>query len=597
MMKDFSIPKKTLTDVFLRAVTKFNKKEHFLVKKDGKYTPISTEEFKSDVIRLALGLKQMGIKRGDKVNILAETSYNWLVSDLAILSVGAITVPIYPTLPADQAEYIINDSESVAIFFSTPAQWEKIKTIKEKIPNVKHFITFTEKELSSDMHTLEGVRLMGDELSEEDYMDMVSSNDSEDIATIIYTSGTTGVPKGVMLTHFNIFSNVYTVDKILPIGPDDRALSFLPLSHVLERMVTYVYLYVGATIAYAESIEKVARNIVETAPTIVVSVPRLFERIYTKIIEKASKGKGLKKKLFFWALGVGEEKTRLDMERKPLPQSLKWKYKLADKLVFSKIKSAVGGRIRFFISGGAALPKKVGEFFYAINMPILEGYGLTETSPVICVNTFDNFKIGTVGKPMPKIEVKIDEDGEILTRGPHVMKGYFKKEKETKEVLSEDGWFRTGDIGFLDEEGFLSITDRKKDIIVTSGGKNVAPQPIEGRIKQSPYVLNAVVIGNERKYLSALIVPDFDKMEDVSRAIGKKFQNESEFIKDKDVEKFFLKEVKRMVPDLADFEVIKRVALLERDFSIDEGEITPTLKIRRSVIEKKYKKIIDRLYR
>ncbi len=596
-MGSFQIPKKTLTDIFLKAVQEFNKKDHFYIKKSGKYIHRSTDEFKSDVIRLALGLKQMGIKRGDKVNILAETSYDWLVSDLAILSLGAVTVPIYPTLPAEQAEYIINDSESVAIFFSTPAQWEKIKSIKDKIKNVRHFITFSDKVSASEVHSLEGIRSMGDELTFEDYMEMVQANDSEDIATIIYTSGTTGVPKGVMLTHFNIFSNVYTVDKILPIGPEDRALSFLPLSHVLERMVTYVYLYVGASIAYAESIEKVARNIVEAQPTIVVSVPRLFERIYTRVVEKAEKGKGIKKKLFFWALKVGEEKTKLDMAGKPLPSSLKTKYKIADRLVFSKIKAAMGGRIRFFISGGAALPKKVGEFFYAINMPILEGYGLTETSPVICVNTFDNFRIGTVGKPMPAIEVKIAEDGEIITRGPNIMKGYFKKEKETREVLTEDGWFSTGDIGFLDEDGFLSITDRKKDIIVTSGGKNVAPQPIEGRIKQSPYILNAVVIGNERKYLSALIVPDFDKMEDISRALGKEFSSKEAFLKDKEVEKFYLKEVKRMVPDLADYEVIKRIALLGRDFSIDEGEITPTLKIRRSVIEKKYKKIIDGLYK
>ena len=446
------------------------------------------------------------------------------------------------------------------------------------------------------MLTLEGLKEIGSELPEEDYYEMIKVVDSDDLATIIYTSGTTGVPKGAMLTHFNIFSNVYTVLQILDINEKDTVFSFLPLSHVLERMVTQVYVRAGATIAYAESIEKVAKNIPEVRPTLMVSVPRLFERIYSRVVDKALAGPPLKRKIFQWALRVGEKKVKADVKRKKYSYKYNFQYALANKLVFSKIKHALGGRFRFFVSGGAALPKKVGEFFAMIGAPIMEGYGLTETSPVIAVNTFDDFKVGTVGKPLPNVEVKIAEDGEILSRGPHIMKGYYKKEEETKEVFTEDGWFKTGDIGFIDEDGFLVITDRKKAIIVTLGGKNVAPQPIENRIKQSPYINNVVVIGNERKYLSALIIPDFDKMEDVSSKIGKKIEDKDTFVKDKEVEKFFLREVKRMVPDLADFEVIKRVALLKEDFSIEGGELTPTLKVKRTFVEKKYKKIIDSLY-
>ncbi len=590
------VPKKTMVENFIEAVDKFNKEKHIIRKKGKKYVSISTERFRKDVISLAIGLKQIGVKPGDKINIVAETSYEWLISDLAILSVGAITVPIYPTLPADQTLYIINNSEATALFYSSKAQWEKIKTVKNDIKKVKHFISFIDEIPSEEILTLSGLIEIGKEHSEEEYYDFIKQIDPDDLATIIYTSGTTGLPKGAMLTHFNIFSNTYITTEIMDISEKDTCFSFLPLSHILERMVTQVYIRTGATIAYAESIEKVAKNITEVKPTIMVSVPRLFERVYTRIMDKALSGPPTKKKLFLWALSVGEKMMNLDMERKKIPASLKLKYKLADKLVFSKVKHALGGRFRFFISGGAALPKKVGEFFYKIGTPIREGYGLTETSPVIAVNTPKDFKIGTVGKPIPEEEVKIAEDGEILAKGPNIMKGYYKKEEETKEVFTEDGWFKTGDIGFLDEEGFLTITDRKKAIIVTLGGKNVAPQPIENRIKQNTYITNVVVIGNERKYLSALIIPDFDKTEEIGNLLGKKFKGKEDFIKDKDVQKFFLKEVKKMVPDLAEFEVIKRVALLKQDFSIEGGELTPTLKVKRTFVEKKYAKIIDSLY-
>ena len=586
----------TLVGNFLEAVEKHPRERRFLVKRNRKYQAVSTETFRRDVVTAALGLQQVGVRRGDKVVILADTCYEWVVSDLAILSLGAIVVPIYPTLPADQVLYIAEDSDSKVLFFSSKAQWEKVKSIKEQMKNVKLFVSLLDPPPSENALSLKGLQEIGKGLSEDDYVDMVSTLDRQDEATIIYTSGTTGIPKGVVLTHANVFANVFVLCEIMDVSERDVCFSFLPLSHILERTVVHGYLRKGSTIAFAESIEKVNQNMIDVKPTVMVSVPRLFERVYSRIMEKALSGSQTKKSLFLWSLSVAEKKLHLEMARKKLPYSLRFKYGLADRLVFKKVKENLGGRFRFFISGGAALPKKIAEFFYEMGLPVLEGYGLTESSPVVAVNTFQDFKVGTVGKPIPGEEVVIAEDGEILVKGPNVMKGYYKKPEETAEAFNKEGWFLTGDIGFIDNEGFLSITDRKKAIIVTLGGKNVAPQPIEGRIKQSPYVGNVVLIGNERKYLSALLVPDFEKMEEIGKILNKSFHGRADFCSDSSVERFYLREIKKMVPDLADFEVIKKVALLEEDFSIEKGEITPTLKVKRSFVEKKYKKVIDRLY-
>jgi len=591
-----NFPKENLVKSFIEKIDTMDKRKHILRKVKGKYRPISSKEFRKDVINLSLGLKQIGIRNGDKVSIISETSYEWLVSDLAILSLGAITVPIYPSLSADQVSYILNDSKSKAVIFSTKAQWEKLKTVKGDIKTVEHYFSYLKESPKEEILTLKELKEVGAELTEEDYYEMIKKIDSDDIATIIYTSGTTGVPKGVILTHSNIFSNVFTALELIDISAEDTTFSFLPLSHVYERMVTHAYVRCGATIAYAESIAKVANNIPEVKPTIMVSVPRLFERVYSKVVDTALLGPKPQRKIFLWALETGKRRLDYELKNKKIPAALKVKNKLAEKLVFSKIKNRLGGNFRFFLSGGAALSKEVGEFFYKIGIPVLQGYGLTETSPVISVNTFEDSKIGSVGKPIPGVKVKIGEDGEILVKGPNVMQGYFKKDKETEKAFTKDGWFKTGDIGFLDEEDFLFITDRKKSIIVTGGGKNVAPQPIENRIKQSPYIINVMLVGNERKYLSALIVPDFEKMNEVSSKIRKSFKNKKEFLKNKAVTKFFLKEVKKMVPDLADFEKIKRVGLLKDDFSIEKGELTPTQKVRRAFVEKKYKKLIDSLY-
>jgi long-chain acyl-CoA synthetase len=360
-------------------------------------------------------------------------------------------------------------------------------------------------------------------------------------------------------------------------------------------MCTFAFLYAGASIAYAESIETVAENLIEARPTIMVSVPRLFDKIYARVIDQVLAGPGLKKKIFFWALGVGKKHAAKRLRREPVPGFLAFQHGLARKLVYSKIIEKTGGRVRFFVSGGAPLSKDIAEFFYTLGLTVIEGYGLTETSPVVACNTIEGVRFGTVGRPIPGVEVRIAPDGEILTRGPNLMKGYYKKEAETREVM-ENGWFKTGDIGRLDEEGFLIITDRKKDIIVTAGGKNVAPQPIENILKTNPYIANAVVVGGNRKFISALVVPNFDKLEAYARAGNIPFANRAELVARDEVRHFLLAEVGRTTPNLAPYERIKRIALLDRDFEIEAGEMTPTLKVRRSIVEQKYKSLIDTLY-
>jgi long-chain acyl-CoA synthetase len=438
----------------------------------------------------------------------------------------------------------------------------------------------------------------GRKLDERDpalFQSLVQAVRPEDEASLIYTSGTTGLPKGVILTHSNFLSNVKSVSTIIEFSDKDTVLSFLPLSHVLERMVTFTYIYKGCRIGYAESIETVGENLLEIRPNIMVSVPRVFEKIYAKVMDTVLSGSGLKKRIFYWALKVGKEYGRRQLNKEGVPGGLQRKRNLAHKLVFSKIIEKTGGRVRFFVSGGAPLSKDIAEFFYALGLVILEGYGLTETSPVISVNTFDNIRLGTVGKPIPGVEVMIAPDGEIMTRGPHVMKGYYKKEAETRESF-EGGWFHTGDIGHIDADGFVVITDRKKDIIVTAGGKNVAPQPIENILKTNPYISNAVVIGDRRRFVCALVVPNFEKIEKYARSSNIPFASRADLIANEQVVNFLKAEVDRATPNLAQYERIKRIALLEADFDAEKGEITPTLKVKRNIIEQKYKALIDALY-
>jgi long-chain acyl-CoA synthetase len=587
----------TLAQVVLDTVKNYPKPDFMLFKKEGRFHPVSTEDFGRRVKHLCLGLRDLGFGKGDKVVILSENRPEWVIADHANLCLGAITVPIYTSLVSEQIKYIIDDSDAKAVFVSSADLWQRVEAVKPSLSKVRHYITIQE-EAPEGVLTLNQVLERGRKVEEENpelFESLVSAVKPEDEASLIYTSGTTGVPKGVILTHANFLSNVKTVVSIFDFTPKDTVLSFLPLSHVLERMATYAYVYCGMTIGYAESVESVAQNLLEIRPTLMVSVPRVFEKIYAKVIDNVLSSSTLKKRIFYWALNVGKEYGRLKVNKEKIPGGLLRKRNLAHKLVYSKIIEKTGGRVRFFVSGGAPLSKDIAEFFYALGLVIMEGYGLTETSPVISANTFENIRFGTVGKPIPGVEVKIAPDGEILTRGPHVMKGYYKKEAETREAF-EGGWFHTGDIGHIDKDGFVVITDRKKDIIVTAGGKNIAPQPIENILKTNPYISNAVVIGDRRRFVCALIVPNFEKLEKYARSSQIPFANRADLVGNEQVVNFLKAEVDRSTPNLAQYERIKRIALLDRDFEIEKGEMTPSLKVRRSIVEQKYKAVLDALY-
>jgi long-chain acyl-CoA synthetase len=588
----------TINEILLNTAKTFPKDNLMLHKKEGRYVPLSTEEFTSKVKYLSLGLKDLGVEAEDKLILLSETRPEWVMMDIANLCLGGITVPIYTTLMPEQIKYIIDNSDAKVVVCSNKELWQKIEALKSELTKVAHYITF-ESEAPEGIIRFDEILEKGKRIDEENpglFEKRVMESKPDDTVSIIYTSGTTGPPKGAMLTHRNFVSNVKAVTPILKISNKDTMLSFLPLSHVFERMATYTYLYVGASIGYAESMETVPQNWLEIRPTIMTAPPRLFEKLYSKVLDSALSSSPLKRKIFFWAVKVGKQYSEKELNKQSISGWLQFKRNLAHKLVFSKIIEKTGGRFRFFISGSAPLSKDIAEFFHAIGLLVLEGYGLTETSPTITVNTFENMKFGSVGKPIPGVEVKIAEDGEILTRGPHIMKGYYKMEEETKEAL-EGGWFHTGDIGYLDEEGFLFITDRKKDIIVTAGGKNVAPQPIENLLRMNPYIANAMVIGDKRRFISALVVPEFEKLEDYAKSSGIPYESPSDLTQKEEILNFMLAEVEKSTPNLSSFEKIKKIALLDREFEIEKGEMTPTLKVKRNIVEEKYKDLIDSFYK
>ena len=591
-----------LSEMFFKTAEKFPNKTGIMYKHDGEYQSMTFAEMQAQVTSLAAGLASLGIKRGDKLVILSENRYEWACFDYAILSNGAVTVPIYSTLLSSHIQYIINDCDAKIVIVSNSNQFEKILEIEGEIPQVEKFIVIDPEGISfDDFLSYTDVRDMGKKHLQASQDSMIKSVDSltrETLATIIYTSGTTGDPKGVMLSHGNLLSNVEAGMRTLPITGADTFLSFLPLSHIFERMAGHFLAnHVGATIAYAESIETVSQNFLEIKPTIMTSVPRLFEKIYARVVESVERDSTLKKTLFFWAIDVGRHVTDYRQNNKSLSIGLKFKYSFADKLVFSKLKARVGGKLRFFVSGGAPLSQEIAEFFTAAGLLILEGYGLTETSPVISVNRLDNFKLGTIGIPFDNAEVEIATDGEILTRGPAVMQGYYNNEAATKEAIDGNGWFHTGDIGHIDDGGFLTITDRKKNIIITAGGKNVAPQKIENRLITSSYVEQVLVIGDKRKFCSALIVPDFEILEKAAKEKGISFRSHEELCRDDEIIKLIEHEVEAANKGLASYESIKKFLLLVRAFSIESGELTPSLKVKRKIVEKNYKDEIDSLYK
>jgi long-chain acyl-CoA synthetase len=587
----------TISQIFLNTVKTYVKDDLLAAKIEGRYVPISTEEFARRVKHLSLGLADLGLGQGDKLVIFSENRPEWTMTDFATLCAGAVTVPIYTSLMPEQVKYIINDSDARIVVCSNRNLWLKVEAVRAELRSVHHFILIDE-EGPQGVVSLSEVMARGKTIAAADpglFEKRALAVKPGDLASIIYTSGTTGVPKGVMLTHGNFVSNSKALDAVTEFSVKDTILSFLPLSHVLERMTTFSWIYKGASIYYAESIETVAENLLEVRPTIMISVPRLFDKIYAKVMDNVLAQSPLKRKIFFWALGVGKKCGARKIRHQPIPGWLGLRRKIAAKLVYGKIVEKTGGRVHFFVSGGAPLSGDVAEFFYAIGITILEGYGLTETAPVLTCNTFDKMKFGTVGQPVPEVEIKIAPDGEILAKGPNVMKGYYKKEQETREAM-EGGWFHTGDIGHFDEEGFLVITDRKKDILITAGGKNVSPQPIENTLKANPYVQTAVVVGGGRKFISALIVPNFDKLEVYARAKGIPFGSRKELVEREEITSFMLAEVNRATPNLASYERIKKIVLLDRDFDTDT-ELTPSLKVKRHIVEKVFKPLIDLLYK
>jgi long-chain acyl-CoA synthetase len=590
----------TIGKVFWSRVKRYGPRTALRVKRAGRWQDVSWEEWGRSVQRLAMGLMALGLKERERVALLSENRPEWTYVDLAVLSANAVDVPIYATNIPEQVEHIVKDSGSRFIVVSTEQQLEKVLHIKGNVPGLEKVILVDpEKEHPEDwiLSFPETQKTGKDQGDPGAFQGRLESVKPESLATLIYTSGTTGPPKGVMLTHDNFISNIRGITEVVPLHESDIALSFLPMSHSFERLAGYyTMMAAGGTIAFAESIEKVPDNIQEIRPTVMCSVPRLYEKMHTRVLTTVESSPPLKKKLFYWGLGVGGEVSKRITAKKEVPGGLKLKYRVADKLVFEKLRARMGDRLRFFISGGAPLAREIAEFFHAAGILILEGYGLTETTPVISANRPDAFKLGSVGQPLPNLEVKIAPDGEILVKGPSIMKGYYNRPEETREVLSEDGWFATGDIGYLDQDNFLYITDRKKDIIVTAGGKNIAPQNIENILKLNRFIEQVCVIGDKRQYLTALIVASFPELEDYAKQHGIQTEDRERLVEHPRIQKLFQDAVDEVNAQLARYETIKRFTVLPVEFSQATGELTPTLKVKRKVVGVKYKEQIDRMY-
>ncbi len=590
---------KTLNDIYATTVA-IDRPAIMKYKSGDQWHDVSVSEFREGVHGLAYALHDLGVKSGDRVAILAENRPEWTTADFAILCASAVTVPVYPTLLGWQIEYILNDAGTVAVICSNKEQLDKILEIRSHVPALNTIIVCDAPQpLPDGVRTFREMVDTGLKLEKANpnwFEQSRTSRRPDDLATLVYTSGTTGNPKGAMLTHGNITSNVATVRDVVPIQAGDVALSILPLSHILERMVDFLYLYKGGTIAYAENVTKVADNLQEIKPQYFAAVPRLFEKMRARVMDNVAAAPPARQKIFHWALKVAEERLPYRVDRKPMPLGLKLKSAVADKLVFGKIIARLGGNVKYVVSGGAPLSADLAAFFIGAGVEILEGYGLTETSPVIAVNRPDKRRIGSVGPIIPGVEVQIAPDGEILSRGPHIMKGYWNNPEATAQSIDEQGWFHTGDIGEIDKDGFLKITDRKKDILINAYGKNIAPQPLEALLKSSPYVGTPVLIGDRRKFLIALIVPNFEKLEREATALGVQYTNNEQLVSDDKVKALIQGEIDRFNQNLDRQEKIRRFALLPRDFTIEDDEITPSLKVKRKNIDTKYKHIIDKLY-
>lgn len=598
----------TLNELFLRAVENHPKSDAFLVKTEGQYQGVSSDDALRQVAALGAGLEARGIARGDRVAIQAENRLEWALTDFALLGLGAIDVPIYPTLLEPDVEFILRDSAAKGVVVSTGTQLAKILNVGARLPELKFVLVmdrvFRPAEGVEGWHEVVDAELARGQASVDCFQRKSLQAKPQDTATLLYTSGTVGEPKGVTLTHANIVSNVQACQTLFNLGPDDVAFSFLPLSHVFERMLDYFCFWVGVSIAYSESLEKMPQNLVQVRPTVMAVVPRVLERIHDRILDAVRQGPRIKTRLFEWAVAVCRRYARARLENRPPGTLLIIQHALADALVCSRVRAGLGGRLRLLISGAAALSADLAEFFHAMGLPVYEGYGLTETSPVIGVNYPGAIKLGTVGRPIPGVEVTLSEENvdddfgtgrEILVRGPNVTSSYYHSEEANREAFV-DGWFRTGDLGALDENGFLSITGRKKNLFKTSGGKYVSPDKLENLFQGHPYVAQIVVVGDARRFVGALIVPNFVHLEAHARRQGIGFQNREELIAHPTVRTFMMQQVEEATRWLAPHEKIRQIALLPKEFTINSGELTPTHKVRRRVVAEHYREVIEKLY-
>ena len=589
---------KTILHLLWNSINTYPEKPAFLYKKEGKYQSVTYREVGERITNLTHGLVSYGIKPGDRLAILSNNRPEWPISDFAIFSLQGVSVPIYQTLPAAQVRYILNDSGARVVLVDNELQLKKVLEIKKDCPELELIILFSgsasDQTIAWDQILQKGAahRQKNPDL----YRKNLDSIDPKETCSIVYTSGTTGNPKGVMLHHHGFILDVINSEGVFNLYPEDVFLSFLPLSHLYERLGGHwCPLYRGSTIGYAEDISTVINDIQLIRPTVMVSVPRLYEKISHAVMEQVESGSRLKQKIFHWALKTG----RLYQQKKrdnQLSPGITLKNKLADRLVFSKVKQKLGGRFRFPISGGAPLSTETLKFFEAMGLQIIEGYGMTETHLIISLTPPGSTKYGSCGKPIPGVEIKIASDGEILVRGETLMAGYYKQPEQTKEIIDRDGWLHTGDIGYLDDDKYLYITDRKKNIIITTGGKNVAPAPIENTLKLSKYIEDVCVVGDHRKFISAIIIPNYENLKKWAQQNSLNFIDQRELVQSLAVNQLMNQEIDRLQAETARYEKIKKFILLPEPLTIDQGELTPSLKIKRKELEKRLKKEIDELY-
>ena len=582
---------KRLFDIPRHQQKSYSKKDAFTAKLNGEWVPTSIDTMLEEAMKVSKSLLKLGIVKGDKIGLISNNRPEWISMDCGILQVGAVDVPIYPTISAEDYKYIFNDAELKYCFVSDRELFEKVNSIKNEVPSLKHIYSF--EQLDGIDHWTKFLA-EGEGKEDAEVEAIMKTIVEDDLATLIYTSGTTGVPKGVMLSHKNLVSNSLSCIERLPVDSNGKSLSFLPICHVYERMLVYLYMITGVSIYFAESMETIGDNLREVKPEVFTAVPRLLEKVYDKIVAKGSELTGIKKTLFFWALDLGEK-------YEPYGANGVWyefQLSIARKLIFSKWKEALGGNVLAVASGSAALSPRLARVFLAAGVPVMEGYGLTETSPVATVNASHNkgLMIGTVGRVIDGVEVKIADDGEILIKGPNVMIGYYKQPEKTKEVLADDGWFSTGDIGKFVGDGFLKITDRKKEIFKTSGGKYIAPQMMENKFKESRFIEQIMVIGESQKHPAAFVVPNFEFLKDWCVRKKVPFNSNSEVIKNEKVIARIKRELDHYNESFGNWEQVKKFELVDSTWSVDTKELTPTLKLKRKFIMDKYKDLFDKIY-